>query len=244
MRPGDDGRSGRRTAVEFVVGVVVGTQSGTFQGNSGENAAGARVAENFGAHVGVGVRGSGTALGSASDGSVGAELDLAMKQAACRAIVHQKKNEVSGFAANLEADAAAFESVHGRSAPRTGEILASAADHGATTVTAADDKGGFEDGRHDDDTAGLVQKILRNVVGNVEDFLHDFAGVSKRSCSSFALRGCANEREEKKSNPAAMMLEQRAYVISCASMRELICLFQSIPSELGGFSKILYGSRG
>src|SRR5262249_42695834 len=140
-------------------------------------AARARVAEHFSAHVGVGVGRGGTALGSGSNGGVGTELHLAMQQALDAAIVHDQNDEVGGFAADLKADAAAFERVHGGRPPRAAEAVAGAADHGAAAVAAADDERSLQYGRHDDDAARFVEQILRNVVRDVENFLHDDASV-------------------------------------------------------------------
>ena len=90
-------------------------------------------------------------------------------------IVHHQKNEIGGFSANLQTNAAAFESIHGRCAPRTGEVLTGAAYHGAATVAAAHNKRGFQHRRHHHNTTGLVDQVLWNVVRNFEDLAHALA---------------------------------------------------------------------
>jgi hypothetical protein len=54
-------------------------------------------------------------------------------------------------------------------------MFAGAANHSAATVLGADAESQFLDGREHDDAFRLFQKIVRNVVRDVEDFLHDDA---------------------------------------------------------------------
>jgi hypothetical protein len=82
----------------------------------------------------------------------------------------------------LEANAASFESHHGWGAPMTAVVFASAAGHGATSVTAANDEGSLENGRIDDDAFGFVDEVLRNVFRDVHNFLEDGAAVVETFC--------------------------------------------------------------
>ena len=79
--------------------------------------------------------------------------------------------------AELQAEAAAFERIHRRRAPGAVERLAGSADHRAAAVAAADAHGDLRHRRNDDDAFGLVEQLLRDVVGDVEDLLHDDAGI-------------------------------------------------------------------
>jgi hypothetical protein len=51
-------------AIHVCTGVVVGANRGSFQRNTGEHAARTRVAEDFGSHPSIGIRGSVTSFGS------------------------------------------------------------------------------------------------------------------------------------------------------------------------------------
>jgi len=93
------------------------------------------------------------------------------------ASVHHQKHEVRRLPANLKSKAAAFERHHGWCAPRTGILLAGAASHRATPVAAADDEGSFQHRRINNHAFRFVEQVLRNVVGNVEDFLHYRAAI-------------------------------------------------------------------
>src|SRR5262249_53897028 len=146
-------------SVELVVGAAIGAQSRAVKRDSGKDATSAGVAENFRAHesVGVGVRSA--ALGTRSGGSVCAKSDLGAHEAVGAAIIHDQEDEVCGFAADLKAEAATFQRIHGRSSPRPGEVLAGAADHGPTAIAGADKEGGLQDGRYDHDATRLIEQI-------------------------------------------------------------------------------------
>src|SRR3989442_11050239 len=83
--------------------------------------------------------------------SIGAELHFAFQDGARAAGVHYEQNEIRGLSAKLQTKAAAFQSHHRRGAPRAGEMLTSAAAHGAAAVTCAKDKGSLDDRRKDND---------------------------------------------------------------------------------------------
>src|SRR6202030_2569443 len=111
-----------------------------------------------------------------------AELHFALENGVGSAIVHDQKDEISGLAADLKSDAAAFQGHHRRSAPRAGEVLARAASHGATAIAATDNESGFQDGRVHDHAFGFVEQILRDVVGNIENFFEDESAVFQAVC--------------------------------------------------------------
>src|SRR5271157_3515736 len=125
-------------AIDECAGFIVGTKSGACEGDAGKQTAGARVAEDFGAHPGVGIGGSVTSERSGSNGSIAAELNLAAENGFHPSVVHDQEDQVGGFAADLEADTAAFQGVHGRGAPRSTELIAGAANHGTAAVFRTD----------------------------------------------------------------------------------------------------------
>src|SRR5580765_2527838 len=167
----DDVLSGGFLAVDPGVGVVIGTNGGSCQGNASEKSASARISEHFGAHRGVGGSFGIAAFGSGGGGSVRAQLDLAGKNGASATWIHDQEDEIRGFPAGLEAEAGTFKSHHGRSAPRTSEVFASATGHGAAAVTSSKDKCCLENRRVDDDAFRFVDQVLGNVIRNVHDFL-------------------------------------------------------------------------
>lgn len=173
----DDVPGGDLFAVEFFVGVVVGAEGGAFEGDTGEQATGAGVGEDFGAHGGIGGGGGIAAFGSGGGGGIGSEFDFAGEDAFGAAGVHDEEDEIGGLASQLEAEASAFESDHGRGAPGTVEVLAAAADHGAAAVATADAEGELEDTGKDDGAFGAIEEVLRDVVGDMEDLGDHFAGI-------------------------------------------------------------------
>src|SRR6516162_8981451 len=102
-----------------------------------------------------------------------------MQETTCAAVVHHEKNKIRGLSTKLQPNATTFQRIHGRCAPRTGEVLTGAAYHGAATVAATNNKGGFQHRRHHNNTTGLIDQVLRNVVRNLEDLLHDRSCVLK-----------------------------------------------------------------
>src|SRR5215467_8146546 len=96
-----------------------------------------------------------------------------MQETTCATVVHHEKNRIRGFSTNLQPNTATFQRIHGWCAPRTGEVLTGAAYHGAATVAPTDNKGGFQHRWHHDNTTSLIDQVLRNVVTDLEDLLHD-----------------------------------------------------------------------
>src|SRR6266849_202346 len=180
-------------AIELAIRVFIGTERRALQRYTGKNTSCAGVAQNFRAHICISVGGSRAAFRSSGDRCVRSQFNLGKQEAACAAVVHDEKNEVGGFSANLQTDATAFQRVHGWRTPGTGEVLAGAADHRATAVAAANNKRGFQHRRHHDDATGLVEQVLRNVVRDIEDFLDDSSCVLKtilfRFCFARIFRG-------------------------------------------------------
>ncbi len=93
---------------------------------------------------------------------------------------HEQEDEICGLATQLKSEARAFKSHHGRRAPGTAKVRATAASHHATTVAATHDKGCLQDGRQHHHTIRLIDYALRNVIGNV----HDFGNYSSRGLYS------------------------------------------------------------
>ena len=80
-------------------------------------------------------------------------------------------------AAELQAEAAAFERHHGGRAPRAAEVRATPARHHAAAIAGAEDECEFKYGWENDDAVGLVNYGLRDIVGNIHDFFHHLAGI-------------------------------------------------------------------
>src|SRR5205823_1277607 len=112
--------------------------------DSGEGSPRARVAQHFGAQVGVCIRGGIPPFGPGGDGSISAEFDLTFEKARGSTVVHYENDEVGGLSSDLKTDAAAFECDHGRRSPRPFEVLASTADHDSAAVAAAHNEGRLE----------------------------------------------------------------------------------------------------
>src|SRR5580658_2439213 len=153
----NDFASLHRVTVDVGTGVIIRANRGAFEGYSGKYSARARIAEDLGAHPGVGIRGSIASLWSGCNGSVAAQLNLAAEDGIHAAAIHDEKNQVRSFSADLEADAGAFKSVHRRCSPGSAEMFAGAANHRAAAVVRADSESQLFDARDYDDTLGLVQ---------------------------------------------------------------------------------------
>src|ERR1700722_15958478 len=165
---------GNTLSIESLVAAVVRAECGSGERNTREQPTRAGIRENFGAESNVGLSGGVPADGSCGGGSIATDFNFAGEDAAGGTLAHEKQNEVSGLAANLKTETAAFESHHAGSTPRAAHVIAGAAGHDAATVAGADNKGSFEDGWEDDDTVGFVDDALRNIVRDVHNFFHDF----------------------------------------------------------------------
>jgi hypothetical protein len=75
---------------------------------------------------------------------ISTELHLALENGACSPRIHHQEHEIGSLAADLQTNAAAFQSHHGGCAPRSGVVFTSAASHGAAAVAAAHNKGGLQ----------------------------------------------------------------------------------------------------
>src|SRR5712664_2149673 len=189
-------------AVELATRVFIGTERRALEGDTGKRTSCAGVAQNFRTHVSVSVGGSRTALRSSGDRCVRSQFHLGVQEAACATIVHDVKNEVGGFSANLQTDATAFQRIHGWCAPRTREVLTRAADHRATAVAATNNKCGFQYRWHYDYATGFVEQVLRNVVRNLEDLLHHFSSILKTIPLGFCFARIFRRRERSQSEQA------------------------------------------
>src|SRR6201987_3074029 len=205
-------------AVESPVRFAVRTKGRALQRNAGEYATEARVAQHFSPHVYVGVGLGFAALGSGSNGGVGAEFYLAVQETARPAVVHHQDHEISGFSADLETDTATFERHHSRCAPRAIEIMTSAANHDTTPVVATDHESCFHDRWKHDDTSRLVEQVSRHVVRNVENFFEDGAGVTNPVIFFLVVRGLreGNPRPSGSHKGERSQQTQRAnFVVYC-----------------------------
>src|ERR1700731_1047985 len=106
-----DGSGGNFAAIDSRAGFIVWAQRRTFEGNAGEKSAGTGVAEDFCFHPEIGVRGSVAALGTRGGGCVSTQLDFAAEDGSGAFLVHDQEDEGGGFAADLHAEAIAFEGI-------------------------------------------------------------------------------------------------------------------------------------
>src|SRR5579863_2775793 len=150
------------TAVNVFGGIVVRTKCGTFERNACKEATRARIAEHFGAHVGIGVCCCVTSDGTRGYRSVAAQFYFAFEDGRRASFVHDQQDEISGLAADLESYAAAFQREHCWGAPRSPEMFACAANHRAAAIACADHERRLEYGRKYDDALRLLQHFLRN----------------------------------------------------------------------------------
>src|SRR5271154_6732067 len=83
-----DIRSFHGVAIYIGAGVVIGAKSRALEGDSRKQTARTRVAKDFGAHPGVGIRRGVAAFWSTGDRSVGAKFDFAAENRIHAAAVH------------------------------------------------------------------------------------------------------------------------------------------------------------
>ena len=77
----------------------------------------------------------------------------------------------------LESDADAFQSVQSGRAPLAFVVLAAAANHHAAAIAAADAECTLFHGGQNHHALSLVEQILGNVVGDIQNFFQDDAGI-------------------------------------------------------------------
>src|SRR5258708_5244923 len=130
-------------AVELAICIFVGPERRAIERYARKNTSRAGVAQKLRTHVSIRISRSRTSLRSSGDRCVRSQLHLGAQQAASATVVHHEKNEIGGFSTNLQTNAAAFQRIHGRCAPRTGEVLTGATYHRAATVAAANDNAAF-----------------------------------------------------------------------------------------------------
>src|SRR6266852_9715952 len=118
------------TAIDLFAGLIVRTKRRTLEGNSSKHSAGTRVAEDLGSHPGISICGSIASFGASGNRSIRAQLNLAAQDRLHAAVIHDQQNQVRRLAADLEADTATFQRVHGWGSPGSTEFLARAANHG------------------------------------------------------------------------------------------------------------------
>src|SRR5258708_6449473 len=193
----------RRFAVELAICVLIGPERRAIERYAGKNTSRAGVAQNLRAHISVCIGRGRTSLRSGGDRCIRSQLHLGAQQAACAAVIHDEKYEVGCLPANLQTNAAAFQRIHGRCAPGTGEVFTCAAYHSSATVATANNKRGFQHRRHHDNAAGLVDQVLWNVVWNLEDLLHDSPCVLKTILLGFCFAGIFGRRQWPQSQQAS-----------------------------------------
>src|SRR5262249_54011249 len=155
----------------------------------------AGVSKNLGAESDVRLGRGVAAHGTSSSGSVAAEFHLAGEDAAGGALAHEEQYKIGGLAAELKTEAAAFEGHHCGSAPRAAHVLSAAAGHDAAAIAGADNEGSLQDRREHDDTIGLVDHALRNVVRNIHNLFHYPAGIFD---ALILLRLCEGRKRERR----------------------------------------------
>jgi hypothetical protein len=194
----DNVAGGNLLAIQTFVGTIVGTDGGTGEGNAGEETAGARIRKYFGAHGDVGGGFCVASLGACSGGGIDTELDLAVDNGLGAAAIHNEKHEVRGLATDLEAKAAALERHHGWSTPWTIKVFAGSASHRTAAIAGAKNESGFHDRGIDDNTVGFIDKVLRNIFGDVHDFLEHRTAIFE-TLALFSVVGLEGKGEECKS---------------------------------------------
>src|ERR1700730_92721 len=170
-------RGGYALAVQFLICSAVRPQSRPFQRNTGERSTRSGIAKHLRSQGHIVSGRGGAAFGSRRYASVSAELYLAVQHAVQSAIVHYQNYEVGRLSTDLEPYAATFQSHHRRRAPRSAELLASTAHHNAAAIAATyHERSLYHRGQHHY-AARLIQNVLRDIIGNIQDLFHYFTGV-------------------------------------------------------------------
>src|SRR5262249_19895523 len=81
--------------------------------------------------------------------------------------------EIGRLPAELKPDVPSLQCEHRRGTPGAGEMLASPAGDGSTAIAAADSDGKFLHGREYDDAFRLLDEILRDILGYIEDLFEN-----------------------------------------------------------------------
>jgi hypothetical protein len=157
-------------AIDLLAGVIVGAKSGALERNTGKQTPGTRVTEDLSSHLTAGVCGNVRTYWATGDRGVCPQFDLAAEVGAHASVIHNQQDEISSFSTDLEADTAAFDCVHRRSAPWSTELFARPANHCATPILDADDKRRLHYGWKHNDAFGLFERVIGNIVRDVEHF--------------------------------------------------------------------------
>jgi hypothetical protein len=146
------------------VAVEVDTGEDTLATRVGEEAS---VCEDAGGGLGIATNRAG------GYGDVATELNLLMKETLCTVVSDSNENEVSGLAADLEAEACTGELDEGRSAP----AVAGAAGDDALTIFAAYDEGTLLEARDDGDAGCVHCDVIGDAtIGGSHQFMENFVG--------------------------------------------------------------------
>src|SRR6516225_11557459 len=163
-------------AIKLLVGTVVWTQRGSFQGNPGKRTARSRVTQNLRSHRCIRGGRSIAPFGTGGGGGIGAQFHLAVEDPLRAAVVHQQQHKVRRLTSDLQTKAAPFECHHRRRAPFSVEFFATTAGHHSPPIVGSNNKRSFHDRRQNDDTRSLIEKVLGNVFWNVQYFAERLAG--------------------------------------------------------------------
>src|SRR5208282_6867000 len=142
-------------SVQFFVGPIIRTQGRAGKRDAGKDPTSPGIRKNLGSHGHVRFGRYIAPDRTGGDGNISAELHLARENAAGRSGTHQQQYKVGRLSADLESEASTFERHHGRSAPRTLEVLATAAGHDPTSIASPESESELEDRGQNDHTICL-----------------------------------------------------------------------------------------
>src|SRR5580658_2118853 len=131
---------GHHAAIEFTGAVLVLLDDRASQFESGEEATGARVGQNLGPHLPIGIGGGVASDGTGGCAGISAEFELAGEQVIHAVLVHDQHDDVGRLAADLQAETTAADNEESRRAP----AFWSAATGNAFAIAAAEHESSIE----------------------------------------------------------------------------------------------------
>ena len=99
-------------AIDSPISVVIGTDGGTFERDTCKCPPSARIAQDFCPQAGIALRRGGSPDGAGCHGCVAAKFHFAGEYPVRSAVIHNEKNEVRGFSADLQPETSAFQGHH------------------------------------------------------------------------------------------------------------------------------------
>src|SRR5258708_16427974 len=123
VRFGDDLCGAGGIAVELAIRFLIRSKRRALKGDTGKYTSCAGIAQNLRAHISIRVNRSRTSLRSGSRRYVSAKLHLGMQETTRAAAVHDQKNEVRCFSANLKTKPAPFQRLPRLRTPRPHTLL-------------------------------------------------------------------------------------------------------------------------